>query len=118
LFLALLELIRQDRVRIEQAELFGSIDVHLIDATPITTVMAAADHAAFKEHDAAPEEPPPEVAEEPEPPPEPVFVEEEEVEEETDEFSRRIGAIEIVDVDLGKLEERPQEGTPTEEEPA
>src|SRR5690606_30950798 len=49
LFLAMLELIRQDRIRVEQAEQFGSINVHLIDATPITTVMATADRAAFKE---------------------------------------------------------------------
>lgn len=33
---------RQDRVRVEQSEQFGSIDVHLIDATPITTVMETA----------------------------------------------------------------------------
>jgi len=38
LFLALLELIRQRRVRAEQERLFGQIVVHLIDATPITEV--------------------------------------------------------------------------------
>jgi hypothetical protein len=38
LFLALLECIRQKRVRFEQEKLFGQIVVHLIDATPITTV--------------------------------------------------------------------------------
>jgi len=38
LFLALLELIRQRRVRIEQADSCGPILVHLIDATPITAV--------------------------------------------------------------------------------
>ncbi|HOW72854.1 MAG TPA: segregation/condensation protein A [Phycisphaerae bacterium] len=36
LFLALLELIRQKRVRIEQNDRFGPILVHLVDATPIT----------------------------------------------------------------------------------
>lgn len=118
LFLALLELIRQDRVRIEQAELFGSIDVHLIDATPITTVMATGDRAAFKEVDAIPAEPLPEDAEAPELQPELVF-EEDDAEEETDEFSRRIGAIEIADVDLGKVpEEGHDKGSSPEEEPA
>lgn len=38
LFLALLECIRQKRVRFEQEKLFGQIIVHLIDATPITQV--------------------------------------------------------------------------------
>lgn len=105
LFLALLELIRQDRVRIEQTEQFGSIGVHLIDATPITTVMAAADHAAFKE-----------VNVEPESAVEPVDLgaaesapgfEDEADGEEQDEFSRRIGAIEIAEVDLGKSDDSP-----------
>jgi segregation and condensation protein A len=36
LFLALLELIRQDRVRIEQEDIFAPIIVHLLDATPVT----------------------------------------------------------------------------------
>lgn len=38
LFLALLELMRQKRVRAEQDKLFGQIVVYLIDATPITEV--------------------------------------------------------------------------------
>jgi segregation and condensation protein A len=111
LFLALLELIRQDRVRVEQAEQFGSIQIHLIDATPITTVMATADHAAFKEADAAPsedptEEPVEEPAPEEEEEPAAVLIEEPELdEEEADEFSRRIGAIEIAEVDLAKVAE-------------
>ncbi|MBN1488315.1 MAG: segregation/condensation protein A [Phycisphaerae bacterium] len=36
LFLALLELIRQDRVRFEQDVPFGTITIHLLDPTPIT----------------------------------------------------------------------------------
>ena len=36
LFLALLELIRQRRVRVEQEGLFGKIYIHLLDATPLT----------------------------------------------------------------------------------
>ncbi|HOB75153.1 MAG TPA: segregation/condensation protein A [Phycisphaerae bacterium] len=108
LFLALLELIRQDRVRVEQTEQFGSINVHLIDATPITTVMASADRAAFKEANEAPAVEP---LEEPvgEDEPEPVFAEEED-EEEADEFSRKISAIEVGDVDLGKGLERQPDG--------
>jgi len=35
LFLALLELIRQRRVRVEQQGLFGTIYIHLLDATPL-----------------------------------------------------------------------------------
>ncbi|GMU20496.1 MAG: hypothetical protein AMXMBFR13_05930 [Phycisphaerae bacterium] len=101
LFLAMLELIRQDRIRVEQGEQFGAINVHLIDATPITTVMDNADHAAFKEADeeaaAVPEEPFEEPVGDGEA--EPVFAAEE-LEEEDDEFSRRISAIEISEVHL------------------
>lgn len=38
LFLALLELIRQKRVRITQDRLFGEIVLHLLDATPLSSV--------------------------------------------------------------------------------
>ena len=93
---------------IEQAEIFGTIDVHLIDATPITTLLPGADRASFKEHDA-------DVALEPVDAdagePEPVF-EDERDEEESDEFSRRIGAIEIAEVDLGKNNGSPESPTP------
>ena len=41
LFLALLELIRQRRVRVEQDGPFGTIYVHLLDATPITETSIA-----------------------------------------------------------------------------
>lgn len=101
LFLALLELIRQDRVRVEQAEQFGPITLHLIDATPITTVMATGDRAAFKEIN---QEPVPVPLEEPagQGEPEPVFAEDDE--EEADEFARRISAIEVGEVDLGRAD--------------
>ena len=49
LFLALLELIRQDRIRIDQEKQFGSIVIHLLDATPITTVMDKPEQQGFKE---------------------------------------------------------------------
>ncbi|MHC4796900.1 MAG: segregation and condensation protein A, partial [Planctomycetota bacterium] len=38
LFLALLELIRQYRVRVEQVDPLGSIRIHLLDPTPITGI--------------------------------------------------------------------------------
>lgn len=38
LFLALLELIRQRRIRVSQDRLFGEILIHLLDATPLTSV--------------------------------------------------------------------------------
>lgn len=94
LFLALLELIRQDRVRVEQERLFGSIQVHLIDATPITTVLEKADRAAFKEPSA--DTGPVAAAEIIES----VYATEEE--EEGDDFSRRIDAIAVGEVDLAQ----------------
>lgn len=103
LFLAMLELIRQDRIRVEQGEQFGSINVHLIDSTPITTVLASADQKGFKEVDEEAEDA--EEVEEEAPfeeasggSGESVFEEEEP--EEDDEFSRRINAVEVLDVDL------------------
>ncbi|MEP0842631.1 MAG: segregation/condensation protein A [Phycisphaerae bacterium] len=100
LFLALLELIRQDRVRVEQERPFGPILVHLIDPTPITTVMATADKAAFKEAgaDAGGEAGESDGAAEA---PEPVFAEAEPDDEE-DEYSRRLDEITVGEVDLGK----------------
>lgn len=102
LFLAMLELIRQDRIRIQQEKQFGSIQVHLIDATPITTVLDSAEQG-FKEPS------PQESDEDPESEQDAPFEEvsgsasesvfEEEPEEE-DEFSRRINAVEIQEVDL------------------
>ena len=109
LFLALLELIRQDRIRIEQAEIFGSIIVHLIDATPITEVMASAEERGFKEYDRDEEEQqesqeaPFEEVDAAEQGLEAVFEDEEdELAEEDDEYSRRINAVEISEVDLGR----------------
>ena len=110
LFLALLELIRQKRVRIQQERPFASIQVHLIDATPIATLTDAESQMqdpirsieGEDEADAAEE------AFEEDPgtgPAEALFQDEEE--EEDDEFSRRIRAVEIADVNLGR--ERPQD---------
>lgn len=57
LFLSLLELIRQKRVRADQEELFGQIVVHLIDATPITeiSVLGISKTAEEAAHDEAAE---------------------------------------------------------------
>ncbi len=107
LFLALLELIRQDRVRVDQPEPLGAIGVHLIDATPITTVMDTADHAAFKDQERVDQPEPEEEApfeEETSGAAEPVF-EEDDPDEEDDEFHRRIEAVEVGEVDLGRLSE-------------
>jgi len=100
LFLALLELIRQERVRVEQAEPFGPIVIHLLDPTPITAVSEDAGpagpeedadedeyaHAPFEEHTPAGQAD------------EDLFDDQ----EEEDEFRRRIDAVEIAEVDLGR----------------
>lgn len=108
LFLALLELIRQDRIRIEQAEIFGSISIHLIDATPITEVMESASDRGFKEHAEEDEEEPVEEApfeevDAAEQSLESVFEDEDDdLRDEEDEYSRQIGAVQIGDIDLGR----------------
>ena len=99
LFLALLELIRQVRVRVEQVSPFGPILIHLLDATPITQVMMPTDRAGAAETEAD------EDAEAP-------FEEEEAVgegagedvfeDEEEEEFRRRIDAVQVGEVDLGR----------------
>ncbi|HSW45538.1 MAG TPA: segregation/condensation protein A [Phycisphaerae bacterium] len=102
LFLALLELIRQRRVRIEQNEGFGEIFIHLLDATPIA---GPADEEATEEKDEEPAEV--EVFQEEEPvcdehgvP----IVQPREEEEEEDDFGRKLKAIEVGEVDLGRAE--------------
>jgi segregation and condensation protein A len=111
LFLAMLELIRQDRIRVEQEQQFGSITVHLLDATPITTVLDSPDAKGFKDvsRDDEEDEEPAELEETVEDAPfeeevgagrEAVF-EDEEIEEE-DEFTRRINAVQVQDIDLGR----------------
>ncbi len=111
LFLALLELIRQDRVRVEQAEQFGPIVIHLLDATSITGVMESAagsgssgleeeegdTGAAFEEETVPGQEAD-----------ERLFEDEEE-----DEFSRRIDAVEIGEVDLGRSMDHESSEAPT-----
>lgn len=122
LFLALLELIRQQRVRIQQDREFGTIVVTLIDATPITTVLDAkpADEQAAEDQALAEieGEAEPEVEDAPfeevdaAAPKEALFEEE----EEEDEFSRRIKAVEIGEVDLGRSLDRDESaGSPSDE---
>ena len=109
LFLALLELIRQQRVRIQQDLTFATIIITLIDATPITTILDARPEpdAAGDQANADAELEPDEVIEDA--PLEEVdaaarhealFADEDD--DEDDEFSRRIKAVEIADVDLGR----------------
>ena len=43
MFLALLELIRQKRIRVEQPRLFGTIVIHLLDAAPLDEEPSSAD---------------------------------------------------------------------------
>jgi segregation and condensation protein A len=126
LFLALLELIRQHRVRIQQEVAFATIVVTLIDATPITTVL----DAKPGDPGAGEAEAEPEFAaeiEEEETEPEEVDAPYEEVddrsvhedlfeeEDEEDEFTRRINAVEIADVDLGRSFDEPTKKEDSEE---
>jgi segregation and condensation protein A len=124
LFLALLELIRQDRVRVEQRGQFGPIHVHLIDPTPITTVMEAGEHGFKEALDAEAEEDVETMAEELHgEEAEPVFLElppdADDDEEEEDEFTRRISAVKIEEVDLGRaiVETAGPEGDSVEDSP-
>ncbi|HOW19167.1 MAG TPA: segregation/condensation protein A [Phycisphaerae bacterium] len=90
LFLALLELIRQKRVRAEQDRPFGTIFVHLLDATPITEASLAGLADEADRPDAAEE-----FEEESAGPGEPVFAarEAEEEEERDDEFARLLDQV-------------------------
>ena len=98
LFLALLELIRQARVRVEQVSQFGPIVIHLLDATPITDVMMTTDRAGSADMEADEDTEAPSEEEEAvgEGAVEDVFEDEEE------EFRRRIDAVQIGEVDLGR----------------
>lgn len=125
LFLALLELIRQRRVRIEQEGQFGAIMVHLIDATPITTL--SGDEPEESSIQDAGETPEYEDLREPEdasagsgleeegasvrgkardrsvsPDTEDAIDDEDEDEDEEDEYSRAIDAVTIGEIDLGR----------------
>jgi len=101
LFLALLELIRQDRVRIEQSEQFGTIVIHLIDATPI------GEPNEDLEEPAEPIDAPLEEIEEGQGVSEAVFADEEDdLEDDQDEFSRQIDSVEVGEVDLGRSFDR------------
>jgi segregation and condensation protein A len=111
LFLALLELIRQDRVRIEQTDVFGPIIVHLINPEPITEVLASASERGFKEYKEEDEEQPEEAPFEEVAPGqeglEAVFADEEDDMEE-DEYSRQINSVQVSEIDLGRsLDDEP-----------
>ncbi len=116
LFLALLELIRQKRIRVQQDELHGQITVFLIDATPITgefVQMPDEGHAVrgmpASEAGMAPDEDAEAFEEQEEGgAPEPLF-EDEPDEDEEDDYGRRLDEIEVGDVDLGKTAEEPEE---------
>jgi segregation and condensation protein A len=99
LFLALLELIRQRRIRVEQSDRFGEIVVHLLDATPITTT-ADDDLDVEEEPEEAEgfreEELPLDAAEV-------TSVPVEEEQEDEDDFGRKLKSIQIGDVDLGRV---------------
>jgi hypothetical protein len=102
LFLALLELIRQKRIRVEQSDRCGEIIVHLLDATPITATADDELDVADEEPDEAEafreEESPFETEEE-------TLIPAEEEEEDEDDFGRKLKSIEIGDVDLGRSAE-------------
>jgi segregation and condensation protein A len=131
LFLALLELIRQRRVRIQQEKQFETIVVTLIDSTPITTILDAkeeeesrgdadveAEAIEEEEEEYVDEEAPLEEVDD-HTPHEALFANEEGDEDEDDEFSRRIKAVEIADIDLGRSmdkEESAEKDPPSEDE--
>jgi len=93
LFLALLELIRQKRVRVEQARDFDEIEVHLLDATPISEPVEEPaeddqEGSTVELQEAPPAEPvvaPADLASD---------------EDEPDEYKTRLDAIAVADVDL------------------
>lgn len=152
LFLALLELIRQRRVRIEQADSCGPILVHLVDATPITAVDDVkvggdedANDALDDAEDAAladmREDDSPELAESPvsaedfEPaaendePAEATRADQsmrsvsqlDELDDESDEYLRRLDAIHVGEIDLGRdrvADEPPRDEASEEVRPA
>lgn len=110
LFLALLELIRQKRVRITQDKQFDAIVVTLIDSTPVSADFDAAsdapddteDNVAIDEDDQSEINDAPFEEVEADAPGEAVFASEETDDEDEDEFSRAIGAVEVGDIDLGR----------------
>lgn len=122
LFLALLELIRQNRVRVEQRERWGQIHIHLIDATPITTAMDSEDEGSkeMSEEDAESREAEPAGkdggVDEAAARAEAEMIEELLAEEDDDEYGQQINAVEIADVDLGRKPDEPPETTTDEEQ--
>ncbi len=111
LFLALLELIRQKRVRAEQEDAFGPIFIHLIDATPITEASVAGFAGEAPEPDEAEA-----FEEEADGPAEPVFAVADEgdadADEPEDEYARLLGRVNVdveVEIDLPPDREAPPE---------
>lgn len=113
LFLAMLELIRQRRVRVEQPDHSGEIIIHLLDATPITTTADDELDVEDGEPDEAEdfrEEVSTTEAEEA------VLIAADEEDEDEDDFGRKLKSIEIGEVDLGRSSE--PDGPPADEENA
>ncbi|NLX14668.1 MAG: segregation/condensation protein A [Phycisphaerales bacterium] len=105
LFLALLELIRQKRVRVDQPDVSSPIIVHLLDATPITTILESEEESNSEMEDSADSEKEPEPVAIVEAVDDAVF-EDEETSDGDSEFHRKIDAVEIAEVDLGWSHER------------
>lgn len=117
LFLALLELIRQKRVRIEQSERLGPILIHLVDATPITDPDRMDEQKGTAESAEPAQESGKAPFEEIEPPDEEAAaLRLPEDDEERDEFARRIEAVEITDVKLGRGDDDEGRGQTTEDD--
>lgn len=113
LFLAMLELIRQKRVRVEQTNQCSEIVVHLLDATPITATADDELEAEDEEPDEAEGFREEVSAAEIE---EAVIIASEEEEEDEDDFGRKLKSIEIGEVDLGRSSE--PDGPPPDDESA
>jgi len=112
LFLALLELMRQKRVRVQQDKVFGTISIHLLDATPITVMggnvpadVAETEEEGERGESVEAEEHEADNAEWGDERATPMGMQEafmDEPDDEDDEFARRIGAVEVGEVDLGR----------------
>lgn len=113
LFLALLELIRQKRIRAEQDRPFGGIVIHLLDAAPITEASVAGFADEADRQDVAED-----FEEEQETPAEPVFAAgdaEEDEEDRDDEFTRLLDQVNA-DVSI-ETQLPPGRAEPAEEAP-
>lgn len=105
LFLALLELIRQKRVRVEQDDGFGSIMVHLLDATPISAEADVPVEEQVESSEVDEELPPARTA----PPVKLTIPDTSGVLDDDDEYLKQIDSIEVGDLDLARGEEETDE---------